>query len=83
MSRRFLRPVLLTTAAVLLLVSPEVLMSKMDQRLANLNRGTSTVPPCVALATIGLARHRGIVSPSEENQMIAHALRGWAQSKKE
>lgn len=60
-------------------VSPGNLLPELDALLRMARSETSTLRPCVELAAIGLARHRRLLTPTEENSVIARATRRWAQ----
>lgn len=60
-------------------VSPAALLSRLDALLRATRLESTALRPCVALAAIGLARHGGLVTPTEENALVAHATRQWAQ----
>lgn len=59
-------------------VAPTATVGRTDGRLLALRRA-STLRPCVALATIGTARYRGLLTPYEENSAVACLARQWAR----
>lgn len=59
-------------------VAPGRLLADLDE-LIEAVRAASPLRPCVALAAIGIARYRGLLTPTEENSLIASSTRRWAR----
>lgn len=61
---------------------PSVLRNHYIRRLSSANR-LENLPPTLAFAVLGQARHDGMLSPERECKLIETLLKGWALSKNE
>lgn len=60
-------------------VAPGTLLPQLEAMIDGVRSSQPTIRPCVALAAVGLARYRGLLTPIEENALIAAATRQWAR----
>jgi hypothetical protein len=59
-------------------VSPATLLPRLEGLIRAIRTGHGAIAPCVVLGAVTLARHRGLVSPFEENHLLELSLRRWA-----